>query len=446
MLEWYIGIATTVLVFLIYFAYFFKFNWVRDLRNEGKTRTDCGVYVRSRNRKVGKLPPVYPNGWFALLESSEIKKGQVKHVSALGENFAVFRTERGIVNILDAYCPHLGANMAQGGRVKGDCLECPFHSWTFRGEDGRCDNIPYTEKVPVIARAKAWKCREVNHIIFVWYHAESAEPDWQPQPQTHISNGTWRYQGRNEFFINCHIQEIAENGADIAHLSAVHGPAMFFSSNVSWLARHSWTTDVSWRPYCLYNETNVDKEMDAVAKKAEVRVKLNSELTDYPIAGNDDEKNHYHFPVVENEGIGRRQKHKAGLQMRHSLTLLERFTVLVVDVRVEQIGPGYVELLLDTSFGPVCILQTVTPIEPMLQRVTHQIFSPPLLAPYANLVFLGECIMFERDVVIWNHKKYERHPILVSEDRAIREYRRWYSQFYSAHSPTYQTAIQNLQW
>ena len=36
--------------------------------------------------------------------------------------------------------------MAKGGRVKGDCLECPFHSWTFRGEDGYCENIPYTEK------------------------------------------------------------------------------------------------------------------------------------------------------------------------------------------------------------------------------------------------------------------------------------------------------------
>jgi len=43
---------------------------------------------------VGKLPPVYPNGWFVLLESSQIKKGQVKHVSALGENFAVFRYVR----------------------------------------------------------------------------------------------------------------------------------------------------------------------------------------------------------------------------------------------------------------------------------------------------------------------------------------------------------------
>lgn len=36
--------------------------------------------------------------------------------------------------------------MAEGGRVKGDCLECPFHSWSFRGEDGNCESIPYTEK------------------------------------------------------------------------------------------------------------------------------------------------------------------------------------------------------------------------------------------------------------------------------------------------------------
>lgn len=36
--------------------------------------------------------------------------------------------------------------MAEGGHVKGDCLECPFHSWMFRGEDGFCESIPYTEK------------------------------------------------------------------------------------------------------------------------------------------------------------------------------------------------------------------------------------------------------------------------------------------------------------
>ncbi|KYN37693.1 3-chlorobenzoate-3,4-dioxygenase oxygenase subunit [Trachymyrmex septentrionalis] len=398
MLEWCVGIATTLLTFLIYFAYFFKFNWVKDMRIETKTRQTRSFYASNKHRKVGKLPPVYPNGWFALLESSQIKNGQVKHVSALGENFAVFRTERGVVNILDAYCPHLGANMAESGRVKGDCLECPFHSWTFRGEDGYCENIPYAEKVPHVARVKVWKSCEVNHIIFVWYHSESAEPDWQPQPHTNISNGSWRYQGRNEYLINCHIQDIAENGADPAHLTTVH-------------------------------------------EAAKTRAKLNS-VSIHPI---ENDNGNRHFAVSQNS-FGSKEKHKAGLHMCHKLILLERFSVMEIDVLAEQIGPSYVELMITTSIGPIYILQTVTPVEPLLQRVIHQIFSPPLLAPYANFLFLGECLMFERDIKIWNYKRYERQPILVREDRAIQAYRRWYSQFYSDHSPTYETAMKDLQW
>ncbi|XP_018405083.1 PREDICTED: cholesterol 7-desaturase-like [Cyphomyrmex costatus] len=436
MLEWCVGIATTLLTILIYFAYFFKFNWVKDLRTETKTRQNRSFYASNKHRKVGKLPPVYPNGWFALLENSQIKNGQVKHVCALGENFAVFRTERGVVNILDAYCPHLGANMAEGGRVKGDCLECPFHSWTFRGKDGYCENIPYAEKVPHVARVKVWKSCEVNNIIFVWYHSESAEPDWQPQSHTCISNGSWRYQGRNEYLINCHIQEIAENGADPAHLTSVHGPVMFLSGNFSWLARHLWITYTGWRPHCSHdNQTDEDEE---AAKSCN---KLNN-MSIHPIENG---KENRQFAISQNS-FSNKEKHKAGLHMCHKLVLLERFSVMEIDVLAEQIGPSYVELIITTSIGPMYILQTVTPVEPLLQRVTHQIYSPPLLAPYANLIFLGECVMFERDIKIWNYKRYERQPILVREDRAIQAYRRWYSQFYSEHSPTYETAMKDLQW
>ena len=28
----------------------------------------------------------------------------------------------------------------------GNCIECPFHAWTFRGEDGKCVSIPYMDK------------------------------------------------------------------------------------------------------------------------------------------------------------------------------------------------------------------------------------------------------------------------------------------------------------
>ena len=62
----------------------------------------------------------------------------------LGENFAVFRTANGVASVLDAYCPHLGAHLGIGSRVVGDCVECPFHGWQFRGEDGQCMKIPYT--------------------------------------------------------------------------------------------------------------------------------------------------------------------------------------------------------------------------------------------------------------------------------------------------------------
>ena len=63
-----------------------------------------------------------------------------------GLNLAVFRDENGEAHVLDAYCPHLGANIGIGGRVIGDCLQCPFHGWRFRGPDGRVTKIPYADK------------------------------------------------------------------------------------------------------------------------------------------------------------------------------------------------------------------------------------------------------------------------------------------------------------
>lgn len=67
-----------------------------------------------------------------------------------GMNLAVFRGESGRSYILDAYCPHLGANLGVGGTVDGDCIACPFHGWTFNGDDGKCVKIAYAEKGNVL--------------------------------------------------------------------------------------------------------------------------------------------------------------------------------------------------------------------------------------------------------------------------------------------------------
>jgi cholesterol 7-dehydrogenase len=52
-------------------------------QRKGRTKRQLVQEIR-RLRKVGNVPPVYPNGWFCLLESTELAAGEVKHVAALG--------------------------------------------------------------------------------------------------------------------------------------------------------------------------------------------------------------------------------------------------------------------------------------------------------------------------------------------------------------------------
>ena len=169
---------------------------LKDIANEFRKR-----------RKCGDVPPVYPNGWFHVLDSRELAVGDVKYISILGEHLAVFRGTDGVAYIVNAYCPHLGANLGIGGQVvQGNCLQCPFHGWIFRGEDGRCVEIPYSEKIPDFAQTKAWPCAEKNSTIYIWYHAEGIEPTWTPDDIEEIENGTWTYRGYTQHTINAHIE------------------------------------------------------------------------------------------------------------------------------------------------------------------------------------------------------------------------------------------------
>lgn len=339
-----------------------------------------------RKRKIGDIPPVYPNGWFTLAESSDIRAGTVKHIAALGENFAVFRTPNGQVHVFDAYCPHLGANMGIGGIVRENCLECPFHGWQFDAETGKCSNIPYSSKVPSFARVRKWTSCEVNQFIFVWYHAECESPTWHIDSIPQVENGSWWYRGRSEFIINCHIEEIPENGGDVAHLNAIHAPSILAGSNISnyekpWckFARHVWSA--SWQQHTTPGE-----------------------------------------------------EHIGTMKLHHDVKLFGKFNFISMHVEAKQTGPGYVQMSIDTTLGPLCIIQVVTPLEPLLQRVIHRIYCPPILMLYAQFTLIGEAIMIQRDIMVWNHKKYVK-PLLVKEDSTIQRHRRWYSQFYSEHSP-----------
>ena len=44
-------------------------------------------------------------------------------------------------------------------------------------------------------------------------------------------------------------------------------------------------------------------------------------------------------------------------------------------------------------------------------------------------------VQVDRDVMIWNNKMFTSKPMFVKEDSYLVKHRRWYSQFYSEHSP-----------
>ena len=84
-----ISTVTAVCVFYAYQVLFTPLNRVRLLGDvgyipEGRlSKKDLVNLVRKR-RFVGDIPPVYPNGWFCLLESRDLAVAEAKMVSCLG--------------------------------------------------------------------------------------------------------------------------------------------------------------------------------------------------------------------------------------------------------------------------------------------------------------------------------------------------------------------------
>jgi cholesterol 7-dehydrogenase len=106
----------------------------------------------------------------------------------------------------------------------------------------------------------------------------------------------------------------------------------------------------------------------------------------------------------------------------------------------------FLQLLMHFSFGTIFLLHTVTPVEPFVQKVVQNFYAPRYMSGVAKLVIYGNSIMVERDMMIWNTKEYLHNPILLKEDKQIKLFRNWYSQFYSENSKSFLAATNDLTW
>ena len=136
----------------------------------------------------------------------------------------MFRGGDGKINVLDGYCRHMGGDLSARAQVKGDEIACPFHDWRWGG-DGRCKKVPYSKRVPRLARTATWTTLEQDGMLFVWNDPERKPPP----PEVTIpriegaTSDEWTDWHWYTTVVNTNCREIIDNVVDMAHFFYIHG-------------------------------------------------------------------------------------------------------------------------------------------------------------------------------------------------------------------------------
>ncbi len=173
---------------------------------------------------------MYMNFWYAAELSETVKDEPVK-VRMLGFDFVLFRDSAGKAHCLSNICIHRGASLAHG-KVKGDCIECPYHGWQFNGEDGACTKIPSLgpgSKAPARAKIDAYPTEERYGLIFTFLGdlPEAERPSIMDLPEW--GQDGWSITTQNNSW-KANYQRSIENTLDPAHTEFVH-PAMGYQGD-----------------------------------------------------------------------------------------------------------------------------------------------------------------------------------------------------------------------
>lgn len=337
------------------------------------------------SRGVEMTEPLYsdvlaiPDAWYFLGLSADLPPGAVQGRRLGGRDLVLWRDADGRAGLNDAYCPHLGAHLAQGGRVSGETLECPFHGFRF-AHDGACVATGYDTRPPKAAVLGVWPVLERHGMLFGRYAAQGNAPSWEPPVaetdgwSSFLMKG-WRVRG--------HPQEVTENCVDIGHFPWVH----------------------RYRDVALHEPLGVDGP--------NLRVKYGFTRSIIPglLRPSIREDIDVH---VWGMGYSRVEVDDRTFGIRL------RLMVLPVPVEHDQLHLQIGLSMLTPGRCP----DAVWPYRVLPLRVARVLLHRLFLETYAADV--------QDDFAIWRHKAYITPPVLAEGDGPVGRYRAWARQFYAS--------------
>lgn len=188
-----------------------------------KDGASFGENLRSQphvNQRVFNNRRVLTQGWFPICPARELKPGTARSYRIFQQRIVVFRTASGRVHALDAFCPHLGADLGNG-RVIGERLQCYFHQWEYDG-DGQLARIPCRQRLDQgLDRIgnRSYPISEAYGHLWVFSapeatHALPVPPTLEGRPLTALF--------LKEVTLFAHHHVMMANGVDLQHFASVH--------------------------------------------------------------------------------------------------------------------------------------------------------------------------------------------------------------------------------
>jgi len=155
--------------------------------------------------------------WQPVFHSSDLPGGRATPLRIMGQDFTLYRGGGGTPILVDARCPHRGAQLSAGW-VDGDTLRCFYHGWRF-GADGACLEQPaegsaFREKVAI----GAYPAREYLGLIFA-YLGPAPAPEFPRYPEFDHSAG---FIEVDSYYRACNAFQNLENALDMSHVEFVH--------------------------------------------------------------------------------------------------------------------------------------------------------------------------------------------------------------------------------
>ncbi len=163
--------------------------------------------------------------WYFAALSPELKPCGLLHKTIAGHPIVLGRREDGEVFALRDICPHRAAPLS-AGRMVEDSVECPYHGWRFRPQDGQCLEIPsicqdQTDPSSGIS-VRTYPAREQGHLIWVYIARDKKDnrpPAFAPPV---IANQDLKPCVTESLVLDCHVDQAVIGLMDPAHVSYLH--------------------------------------------------------------------------------------------------------------------------------------------------------------------------------------------------------------------------------